>query len=187
MIRKDNRLKRFDYSRNGAYFITICVKDMKCILSKICVDEPEFVGVGAPDDPQIISRETIADGAPDDPKLILSDFGIIIENEIQKMNDIYDNVNVNSYVIMPNHVHLMIIVSNTQTIGTSGAPSPTNSVVARYVSTLKRFANKECGTELWQRSYYDHIIRNEEDYIYHLQYIDENPKKWLLGKDEYYA
>ena len=171
MNRKDNRLKHFDYSQNGAYFVTICVKDMKCILSQIIVSKSEFVG----------------DGAPDVPQISLSHFGIIVENEIQKMNDIYDNINVNAYVIMPNHIHLLIIVSNTHTNGTSRAPSPTNSLIARYVSTLKRMTNKQLADNIWQRSYYDHIIRNEEDYLTHLQYIEENPKKWLLGKDEYYA
>ncbi len=164
MDRKDNRLKNYDYSQNGAYFITICVKDMECILSTV---------------------KNVGDGALDVPETILSEYGIIVENEIQKMNDIYENINAVSFIIMPNHVHLLLIISNTN--GTSRAPSPTNSVVARYVSTLKRMTNKKSGTALWQRSYYDHIIRNEEDYINHLQYIDENPKKWLIGKDEYYV
>ncbi len=61
MNRKDNRLKNFDYSSNGAYFITICVKDMKCILGKICADKNENVG----------------DGVLDVPRIILSDKGII--------------------------------------------------------------------------------------------------------------
>ena len=169
--RKANRLKEFDYSKNGAYFVTVCVKDMKCILSTICVDDNKNVG----------------DGALDVPRVVLSDFGTAVENEIQKMNEIYDNINVNSYVIMPNHVHLLIVISNTHTNGTSRAPSPTNSIIARYVSTLKRMTNKQCNADIWQRSYYDHIIRDDEDYIYHLQYIDENPRKWLIGKDEYYA
>ena len=43
------------------------------------------------------------------------------------------------------------------------------------------------GIEIWQRGYFDHIIRNEEDYLNHLQYIEENPMKWLMGKDEYYS
>jgi REP element-mobilizing transposase RayT len=55
------------------------------------------------------------------------------------------------------------------------------------VTALKKFTSKQIGSNIWQRSYYDHIIRNEEDYIAHMQYIDENPKKWLMGKDEYYA
>lgn len=160
--RKPTRLKDYNYSENGAYFITICTKDMQRILSTV-----------------------VGDGAPDVPLLTLSEYGKTVEDEIIKMNGIYDNLNVSAYVIMPNHIHFLIVINNAQ--GTSGAPSPTNSVVAKYVSTLKRMTNKKCGVDLWQRSYYDHIIRDDEDYVMHLQYIDENPKKWLLGKDEYYA
>ena len=160
--RKPTRLKDYNYSENGAYFITICTKDMQCILSTI-----------------------VGDGALDVPLLTLSEYGKTVEDEIIKMNGIYDNLNVSAYVIMPNHIHFLIVINNTK--GTSGAPSPTNSVVAKYVSTLKRMTNKKCGVDLWQRSYYDHIIRNDEDYVMHLQYIDENPEKWLLGKDEYYT
>lgn len=162
--RKSLRLKNFDYSTQNVYFLTLCSKDRKQIFSSI-------VGVGA----------------PDDPKIILTANGVIIENEIVKMNELYDNVSVTSYVIMPNHVHLLLAVLPTDTDGTSGAPSPTNSAVARYVSTLKRMTNKKSTVDIWQRGYYDHVIRHEEDYCLHLQYIEENPKKWLLGKDEYYA
>ena len=169
--RKLPRLKNYNYSTNGIYFITVCTKDMKCCLSSICVDEPD---------------NNVGDGAPDVPQTKLSNYGRVIENEILKMNKIYNNLYVEHFVIMPNHVHLLLVVSSTHTGGTSRAPSPTNSVVARYVSTLKRMTNKKCGFNLWQRSYYDHIIRNEEDYLYHIQYIEENPKKWLIGKDEYY-
>ena len=173
--RKSLRLKNFDYSTQNVYFLTLCSKDRKQIFSSI-------VGVGAPDDPKKAGV-----GALDDPKINLTANGVIIENEIVKMNELYNNVSVTSYVIMPNHVHLLLAVLPTDTDGTSGAPSPTNSEVARYVSTLKRMTNKKSTVDIWQRGYYDHVVRYEEDYFQHLQYIEENPKKWLIGKDEYYA
>ena len=190
-------MKNFDYSTQNVYFLTLCSKDRKQIFSSIvgvgapddpkkagvgALDDPKKVGVGAPDDPKKVGV-----GALDDPKIILTANGVIIENEIVKMNELYDNVSVTSYVIMPNHVHLLLAVLPTDTDGTSGAPSPTNSAVARYVSTLKRMTNKKSAVDIWQRGYFDHVVRNEEDYCLHLQYIEENPKKWLLGKDEYYA
>ena len=64
--------------------------------------------------------------------------------------------------------------------------TPTNQI-SKFVAAFKRFTNKEAGINLWQRSFYDHIIRNEKDLINHIRYIKENPKKWLLGKDKYYA
>ena len=55
------------------------------------------------------------------------------------------------------------------------------------MNTSKEIHQINPDIKLWQRGYYDHVIRHEEDYCLHLQYIEENPKKWLLGKDEYYA
>ena len=63
-------------------------------------------------------------------------------------------------------------------------PAPTNAVIPRLVSTLKRFSNKRCGTALWQRGYYEHVIRGEADYREVWEYIDENPAKW--AEDDYY-
>ncbi|MDD6728860.1 MAG: hypothetical protein PUE08_06565, partial [Eubacteriales bacterium] len=61
-------------------------------------------------------------------------------------------------------------------------PSPTNKAVPFFISTLKRLTNKESNTQLWQRSYYDHIIRNDEDYLNIWQYIESNPSKWQQDK-----
>ena len=161
MNRKDNRLKNFDYSQNGAYFITICVKNMECILSEISENDSNNVGA-----------DTIR------PKL--TDYGIIVDNAIKAIESHYDTVIVDSYVIMPNHIHLMISIDNNKNIGRM-VSAPT------VIGSLKRYVSKEIGFSMWQKSFYDHIIRNEEDYINHLQYIDENPRKWLIGKDEYYV
>ena len=159
--RKNNRIKNYDYSQNGAYFITICTKNMECILSSV---------VGA--------------GVLDRPKIILSSYGEIVDNQIKEMGEIYNHIFADNYVIMPNHIHMILNIEK----GRSGTPAPTaNSILSSYVSTLKRFTNKKIGENIWQRSFYDHIIRDEADLYYHLQYIKENPKKWIMGKDEYYA
>ncbi|MBQ7303266.1 MAG: transposase, partial [Clostridia bacterium] len=108
--------------------------------------------------------------------------GAIAEKYLRQMSAFYENVSVAKYVIMPNHIHFLIVVES----GTSRTPSPTkqNSVVSRFVSTFKRFCNKEIGENVWQRSFNDHIIRNQEDFDKHWQYIDENPLRWRL--DELY-
>ena len=161
--RKVNRLKDWDYSEKGCYFITICVKDRKCILSTICV----------------------GGGVLDAPVVELTKYGHIVDEQIKTMNEIYKNINVQHYVIMPNHIHLIIEIDNAD--GTSGRPPPTrsNSLISQYISTLKRFTNKNCGADLWQRSYYDHIIRNEADYMEKAEYILTNPDRW--AEDEYYC
>jgi REP element-mobilizing transposase RayT len=162
--RKLPRLKNYNYSSNGKYFVTICVRDMKCVLSSI-----------------------VGSGAPDAPQVLLTDYGIVVEKNITTMNTIYNDILIEKYTIMPNHLHMMISIETADLSGASRSPLPTNSKLSRYVGALKRFSNKQIGANIWQTGFHDHIIRNEEDYLHHLQYIDENPHKWLLGKDEYYA
>ena len=162
--RKLPRLRQYDYSSNGKYFITICVQDMKCVLSKI-----------------------VGSGDPDAPQVLLTDYGIVVEKNITTMNTIYNDILIEKYTIMPNHLHMMISIETADLSGASGSPLPTNSKLSRHIGTLKRFCNKQIGADIWQTGFYDHIIRDEEDYYYHMLYIDENPKKWLLGKDKYYS
>ena len=161
--RTQNRLENFDYSQNSAYFITICTKDRNRILSKIIVGT----------------------GVLDCPKIQLLDYGIIAEKYINQLNGFYNNISVDKYVIMPDHIHLIITVKN----GQSGTPVPTNinskidnknSVIAKFVGTFKRFCNKEYGKNIWQPRYYDHVIRNQNDYNDIWEYIDNNPQKWSL-------
>ena len=160
--RKPNRLENYDYSKNGAYFITICVKDRKKILSKI----------------------NVGTGVLDCPKIHLLNHGKISDKYIKQLNGFYDNISVEKYCIMPDHIHLLISVNNALPYGQSGTPVPTkgnkNSVVAKFVSTFKRYCNKEYGENIWQSRYYDHIIRNEQDYNEIWEYIENNPKKWVI-------
>ena len=177
--RKSNRLKNYNYSQNGAYFITICTKDFKCILSQIVQDTS-------------VGEKSVGDGVLDVPQVHLTKYVKIVNDRIIEMNNIYKDVSVEKYVIMPNHVHLLIVIdSYNDSIydGTSRTPSPTrqNSVISSFISTLKRYTNKQIGYNIWQRSFHDHVIRSEEDYLTRWQYIYENPKKWLIGKDRYYS
>ena len=83
---------------------------------------------------------------------------------------------------MPNHLHLLIRLTGQ---GPSGTPAPTNARLPQLISVLKRFTNQKCGFSLWQRSYHDHVIRDENDCLTHWQYIDSNPAGW--AEDEYYT
>ncbi len=150
--RKPTRLKNFDYSSQGAYFVTICTHNRKNILSDI-----------------------VGGGAHDAPKTVLSDTGKIAQKYILSTNNIPE-ITVEKYVIMPNHIHLILAVNNIN--GTSRAPSPTNSIISHAVSTLKRFVNKEVGQNIFQRSFHDHIIRDQNDYLKIWEYIENNPQKW---------
>jgi len=149
--RKPTRLKGYDYSTPGAYFITICTKDRKELLSKIVGDDAHIV-----------------------PKNNLSDYGLICDKYINNINGKYENVTVDKYVIMPNHIHLIMFLS-----GTMKASSPTSNIET-IVRSFKTMVTKEKGCSIWQRSYHDHIIRGEKDYQKIWEYIDTNPLKWEL-------
>ena len=161
--RKTTRLKGADYNRNQVVFLTICTKERQCLLSRI-------VGTGVPDGPQIE----------------LTRYGEIADKYIKQLNDFYNDLSVERYVIMPNHIHVLLWVKGNEN-GPSRTPVPTvqNSIPARFVSTFKRFCNKECGENIWQYRSNDHIIRNREDYEKHVKYIYENPIRWYY--DELYT
>ena len=174
--RKSIRLKNANYSDVGTYFITICTKDRKCILSQI---------INPTDVPQ--KPQNIGVDVPGDPYTKLLPYGKIADKYINQLNDFYTNISVESYVIMPNHIHFILFISESE-CGPSGTPVPTvvqNSTVSRFVSTFKRFCNKEYGQNIWQSRSYDHIIRNRQDYEEHLKYIYDNPMKWYF--DELYS
>ena len=158
--RKNTRLKGADYNRNQAVFLTICTKERRCILSRI-------VGIGVLDGPQIE----------------LTKYGQIADKYIHQLNDFYDDLSVERYVIMPNYIHILLWVKGAEN-GPSRTPVPTvqNSILSRFVSTFKRFCNKECGENIWQYRSYDHIIRNKHDYDTHIKYIYDNPSKWLYDE-----
>ena len=149
--RKTPRLQGFDYNSVGAYFITICTANRRCILSRV-----------------------VGTGVLDCPKIALTKYGEIAEKYIKQLDDFYDNLSIESYVIMPNHIHLILFVYPQ---GPSGTPVPTiqNSRVSQFLSTFKRFCNKEYGENIWQSRTHDHIIRGREDYDKHVKYICENP------------
>ena len=135
--RKINRIPGYDYSQNGAYFITICVQDRKQILSKIT--------------------------APD-ACIILKPYGKVVEKYIQNTPEI------TKYVIMPDHIHLIIHLDGNQHA----------RKITSIVRSIKVLTVKEIGQSIFQRSYYDHVVRNQKDYDEIWEYIDNNPQKWVL-------
>ena len=153
--RKPTRLNNHDYSQNGAYCITICVQDRKPVLSRISVGE----GL-----------------AP--PEIILLPFGIIAQEQLRDLQNRYSKLSIDNFVIMPNHIHILMRFDVT------GGASPSPTTVSDIVCTFKSLTTRECKKvatveKLFQRSFYDYIIRDEYDYQIKWQYIDDNPAKWL--------
>ena len=90
------------------------------------------------------------------------------------------------YVIMPNHVHMIVHISAKEILqGPMWASAPTGVHVSSLIRSWKTLVTKELGQSIWQRSYYDHVIRDEADYRVKLQYITENPARWQ--KDVYFV
>ena len=157
--RSHPRLKGFDYS-HGWYFVAICTDKRKRILSRISVGR----------------------GALTPPCVELSDIGRTIEKHIFRTNDIYPNVSINTFVIMPNHVHLIVAI---EPAADGGVRAPRPTTLSDIVRSIKAMVTRELGYSIWQTSFYDHVIRNEADYLRIWQYIDNNPAHW--AEDEYYS
>ncbi len=161
--RKQIRLKNFDYTQNGAYFITICTRNREQLFGKI------------------------ADG-----NMILSEWGKIAEEEILKTNEIRKdgNFHISYFVVMPNHIHFIAeIVGARCSVPESGfrceafskpVPNSVPTVVRAYKAAVSSRIHKLCGysEKIWQSRFFDHVIRDEVDYATIAEYIINNPKKW---------
>lgn len=149
--RKSNRLKHFDYGRQGAYFVTICTEGRRCVLCDI-----------------------VGDGLP-----VPKEAGVMAERWIIAIPEKYPTVSVDQYVVMPNHIHMLLQIKRDD--GT-GNPSPTlGNVVGWYKYQVTKQINERQGTEgirFFQRSFHDHVIRGEKDYQKIWNYIQGNPLKW---------
>ena len=161
--RKTNRLRQYDYSQNGIYHLIICTNGRKRILSEIIAEN------------QTSGAETLIER----PCVRLTEIGRIVDDAINNIAVHYDNITVEKYVIMPNHIHLLLAVD--QPIDGRLVIAPTVSTV---IKQMKTYVTKQAGYPIWQKGYYDHIVKNEADYESVWTYIDENPVKW--ENDEYY-
>lgn len=171
--RKSIRIKNYDYSTPGVYFITICIKGRENKLGTI-----------------------------QNKKMHPNKYAEIVENCITKIPQIYNKIEIDKYIIMPNHVHMIIIINNTEQRHTYNPKTISYSdnvkirskmLIPKIIQQLKTVTIKlvneydeQCeGQGLhnmqplrWQRNYYEHIIRNEKEYYNICQYIENNPANW---------
>ena len=159
--RKQIRLKDYDYSQNGFYFITICTYKKKKIFG-------------------IINNE----------KTILNDIGRIVEHTWKDLEN-HNNIKIHEYVIMPEHIHGIIQINkNRLYLPKDSIPEKNNNSIPEIIRQFKSFSSRRINQflnnndfksfssgELWQKSYYEHIIRDEMDYIEKAEYIMNNPIK----------
>ena len=164
--RKKLRLKEYDYSQNGCYFITVCVKDKRHLLAHY-KSQSDIVGAGLRARP----REAV----------VLTRLGREVEKAIDYINIHYKDIDVENAIVMPNHIHLLITIDNIEARYTGGHGDPPLQDVIR---NLKSYTTKKyweiCDDKngvLWQRGYIDHIIRNQNDFENHWNYIEYNALK----------
>ncbi|MBS1944618.1 MAG: transposase [Bacteroidetes bacterium] len=158
--RRSIRLRNYDYTQNGAYFVTICVQDRVCLLGDV------------------------ADG-----EMRLNAAGQIVQDVWYGLPDHYPHVQLDAWVIMPNHVHGIIVLVDAP-VGAGFKPAPTGASTTRHglpeiVRALKTFSSRQInvlrgtpGTKLWQRNYWERIIRDEPEHHRIRAYIRENPSQW---------
>lgn len=167
--RKPNRLKGFDYSSNGYYFVTICIKDRQ-----------EYFG-------GIVNN-----------KMILNKCGEIINKCWFEIPNHFPLVELDEFQIMPNHIHGIIIVESNILVGNRHACSlrygmnrRQNQLIPNIINLFKSTTSKlihRSGTNLfgWQKSYYDIIIRSEISLYFIRQYIKDNPMNWKTDRNNLY-
>lgn len=143
--RRSIRLKEYDYSQPGAYFVTICTHRRQCLFGDVINGE-----------------------------MRLNEYGKIVKNEWLKTVELRANVLLNQYIIMPNHLHGIVIINDNgrgvlQCAPTQSFRSPTQTIgaiVRGFKSSTTKYINQirnTLGTSIWQRNYYEHVIRNEKE------------------------
>jgi putative transposase len=176
------RLPGYDYSQAGAYFITICTHNHECLFGDI------FVGAGS--EPAPTERA----------QMQLNEYGEIVKNTWEDLVNHVGNIELGEFVIMPNHIHGIIIIAGKVSIGSrfvgaGSEPAPTTTTkhkqhaLPEIVRQLKTFSarriNKKRGTPgmpVWQRNYYEHVIRNDKSYDEIACYINNNPMQWEMDQ-----
>ncbi|MCJ7668444.1 MAG: transposase [Anaerolineae bacterium] len=167
--RRSIRLKEYDYSQAGAYFVTVCTHNRECILGEVANGE-----------------------------VLLNEFGKIVESVWFDLPKHYPNVELDAFVIMPNHVHGIIIVG-ADPVGAGFKPAPTTAkkpaptggyALSEVVRGFKTFSARRIneiratsGTPVWQRNYYEHIVRDEDRLNRIREYIINNPMRWQFDRE----
>ena len=137
--RKNIRLKEYDYSNEGMYFITICTKNRIKLFGEIIETN----------------------------QMKLTEIGKTVEKSIKILEQIYHNITIDEYVVMPNHIHMIIIINEKNDL-----------TISRIINQYKGRITKKIGCSIWQKLFYEHIIRNEKEYIQIKEYIQNNIANW---------
>lgn len=159
--RRSIRLPEYDYGQEGAYYVTICTQDRKCIFGKII-----------------------------NGRMQLNEWGSIVNSFWDKLTEYYHGLILDSFIVMPNHVHFIIIIADDVVPrGRGEVTSPLRDSAKHTLGQVLAFykyqttkainlLNNTPGRKIWQRNYFEHVIRNERSYNEIKKYVTENPRYW---------
>lgn len=151
--RKSHRLKNFDYSSGYSYHVIINACKSESIFSKILLND---------------KREC---------EIKLTDIGNIIDKHIKEIEKCYKGVILESYVIMPNHIHILLSIIEANQQHTE------KITIIKIISALKSITTKKIGEKIWQKSFYDHVIDNDKEFFNTVNYIEGNPIEHLVKEE----
>lgn len=162
--RKLQRLKDYDYGQNGAYFITICTQDRLSLFASI-----------------------------ENGKLELNHAGKMVFDKFIEIPKYYPTIDIDNFVVMPNHLHGIVMIQNERTTQGSFPTITLSDCIQRfktlttklYIDEVKKGNYPRFDKKIWQKSFHDHIIRNEHEYQEINEYIETNPLKWK--EDKYFC
>jgi putative transposase len=187
--RKANRLKGYDYSKNNLYFVTSCVKNMECCFGDVVsVGTDRDLSVHNPDKNNPVKNDEI------EAKMILNEFGIIANNQFEWLENQYPYIYLHSYIIMPNHIHVVIEIDsklikadpNLCLTNENVKIKSLSQIMGAYKTTSSKLIHEAGNVDFaWHRSFHDHIIRDEKSYLNIINYIKNNPNS--LNKDKFYT
>ena len=158
--RKQLRLKEYDYSQPGAYFVTICTKDRRHL----------FGGIKG-------------------ESMHLNPYGRVVQSCWEEIPDHYPQVQLDEFVLMPNHMHgIIVILEDVDTVGARHAsPQRKNNTLGDIVGSFKyavtKRNNESKGVSIWQRGFFEHIIRDGKSLDRIREYIATNPQRWQLDRE----
>jgi putative transposase len=159
--RRSIRLPEYDYSKAGSYFITICTFEKGLFFGKII-----------------------------DGKIVLSSIGEMARNYIEEIPKHFENVFIDEFVIMPNHIHFIITIVGVQNFEPLRneyqkiIAKSIGAIIRAYKASVTIWCRKNGYSHFkWQRNYFEHIIRNEKDHFRIREYIRNNPLQWELDEE----
>ena len=186
--RKRNRMAGYDYSQNNLYFVTSCVKNMEC-----CFGDVVLVGTGRD---LSVHNPDINNFDENESEMILTEYGIIANNQLEWLEIQYPYIELHAYKVMPNHIHAVIEIDslkvnpihkdNMDQLDSENIKIKSLSqIMGAYKTTSSKLIHEaDYEAFAWHRSFHDHIIRDENSYLNIVNYIENNPSSW--NKDKFY-